>query len=340
MRYRCFSALSGKKVFTMVMIVFVMPTVFGSCGKYVRQRTTQIRQNVIFQGSNLGGLQPDEARVVVSRIAEELRVAPVDAVEDSETGGVIPDINGLEVDVEQTMVAVQAAETGEKVNPVYREIQATITMTDFPELPIYQGNPAKQQVVFLINVAWGNEFLAPMLETLKEENVGATFFLVGRWVRQNPELAQAIADAGFELANHGDSDGVSMGRIGLNEAIEQIRKCADTIESTCGVRPVYFSPHRGELSEHVKKAAIMENSRVVMWTVDTVDWKLPGVDVMTEKIMNNAGGGSLILMHPTEQTNEFLRQVIPALREKSLEPVTLSTLLNPGYFADKGVNVP
>lgn len=340
MRYRYFSALSGKKLFTMVMIIFILPTAFGSCGKYVRHRTGQISKDVTFQGSNIGGLQQDEARAIVSRIAAELCVAPVDAVEDHETGGVIPDINGLEVDVEQTMAAVLSAEAGEQVNPVYSEIQADVTMADFPELPVYQGNPAKQQVVFLINVAWGNEFLPPMLETLKEANVGATFFLVGRWVRQNPELVQTIAEAGFELANHGDSDAVSMGSIGLNEAIEQIKKCADTIESTSGVRPVYFSPHRGELSANILKAAATENSRVVMWTVDTVDWKLPGVDVMVEKIINNATGGSLILMHPTEQTNDFLRQVIPALRQNGLEPVTLSTLLSPGYFADKGVNVP
>jgi probable sporulation protein (polysaccharide deacetylase family) len=322
------------------MILFILPTVFGSCGKYARQRTGQISKDVIFQGSNLGGLPPDEARAVVSRIATELKVAPLDAVKDSETGSVIPDINGLEVDLEQTMAAVIAAKAGEQVNPVYSEIQAAVTMADFPELPVCQGNPAKQQVVFLINVAWGNEFLAPMLDTLRERNAGATFFLVGRWVRQNPQLAQAIADAGFELANHGDSDVVSMGSVGQSEAMEQIRKCADTIESTCGARPVYFSPHRGELSEHVMKAAVMENSRVVMWTLDTVDWKLPGVDMMVEKIINNAAGGSLILMHPTEQTNEFLQQIIPLLREKSLEPVTLSTLLNPGYFADKGVNLP
>lgn len=340
MRYRCFSAFSGKKVLTMVMIVFILPTVFGSCGKYVRQRTGQINKDVVFQGSNLGGLQPDEARAVVSRIASELSVAAVDAVKDDETGGVIPELSGLEVNLEQTMVAVLSAEAGEKVNPVYSETQAAISLADFPELPIYQGNPAKPQVVFLINVAWGNEYLQPILDTLEQANVGATFFLVGRWVRQNPELAQAIADAGHELANHGDSDGVSMERVGLNDAVEQIRKCADTIESTCGVRPVYFSPHRGELSEHVLKAAAMENSRVIMWTVDTVDWKLPGVAVMVDKITNNAVGGSLILMHPTEQTNEFLQQVIPALREKDLEPVTLSTLLNPGYFTAKGVNIP
>ncbi len=333
MRFRCFSVLSGKKLIA-VFIVVLLAMLLSSCGKYVRQRAGQINKDVNFQGSNLGGLQREEAKVIISRIAAGLKKDPVNAAKDSVTGGVIPDINGLEVDLEQTIAAVLAAKKGDIVRPVYCETSADITLADFPELPIYQGNPAKQQVVFLINVAWGNEYLPSMLDTLQETNVGATFFLVGRWVRQNPELAQAIAEAGFELANHGDSDGVSMGKASLNEAVEQIRKCADTIERTCGVRPVYFSPHRGELSENVMKAAALENSRVIMWTVDTVDWKLPGADVMAEKIISNATGGSLILMHPTEQTNEFLRHVIPALRQKGLEPVELSTLLSPHYLKE------
>ena len=108
-----------------------------------------------------------------------------------------------------------------------------------------------------------------------------------------------------------------------------ISKAAAVIEEVCGKRPVYFSPHRGELSEEVLQAAASLGNRTIMWTVDTVDWKLPGVAVMLEKILSQAEGGSLILMHPTEQTADFLRQVIPALRAKGLEPVSLSKLLSP-----------
>ena len=57
-------------------------------------------------------------------------------------------------------------------------------------------------VSFIINVAWGNEYLSDMLATLKKHHVSATFFLEGRWVQKNPELAKMIADAGHEVGNH------------------------------------------------------------------------------------------------------------------------------------------
>ena len=57
-------------------------------------------------------------------------------------------------------------------------------------------------VSFIINVAWGNEYLSDMLATLKEHHVSATFFLEGRWAQKNPELAKMISEAGHEVGNH------------------------------------------------------------------------------------------------------------------------------------------
>lgn len=329
MRYRCFRVLNGRKVFGMALALFVLPVAFSSCNTAIDRRGVKVSQGVMFAGNSLGGLEIEEARAVISHAAASVRSEPVDAYVDPQSKGVIPDLNGYGLDVERTLANVMRAKINETVAPVFYEIPADIKLTSFPLLPVYRGNPEKPQVSFLINVAWGNEFLPEMLEALKEADAQATFFLVGRWVRSNSELARAIAEAGFEIANHGDSDALSMGKAGLSQAAADIRKAADTIEQACGVRPVYFSPHRGELTDDVLKAAANENSRVIMWTVDTVDWKLPGVDVMHGKVLSRAEGGSLILMHPTAQTAQLLRRLIPDLRAKGLEPVKLSDLLSP-----------
>jgi probable sporulation protein (polysaccharide deacetylase family) len=339
MVYRYFSAIKGIKVFSIILVVCFLPAMFHGCGKYAR-RLSAVEKNVVFLDRDMGGLLREEVHAIVASQAERLRVPAVDATVDPETGGAVPGLHGYEVEVEQTVAAIFAAKRGEKVAPEFREIPADVTLSDFPKLAVYRGNPGKPQVTFLINVAWGNEYLDEMLKVLSDAGVGATFFLVGRWVRQNEELAQAIHNAGFELANHGDSDAASMKMLNVDAAREQIKKCADTIETVCGIRPVYFSPHRGEISGEVLEAATLENSRVIMWTVDTVDWQLPGVENMMKKILSQAGGGSLILMHPTEQTAEFLRLVIPSLRKQGLEPVTLSRLLSPSRFTEEGVNNP
>jgi peptidoglycan-N-acetylglucosamine deacetylase len=330
-RCRYFKALYGKKLFSLLLVICILPAVFGGGSKYLRRYFSGVSKDVTFNGSDMSGLLREDVNLIVSGMAKTMHTAPVDAAVDEVSGGVIPDINGCGVNIEGTVDAIMAAKKGTVVDAVCLEIPAAVRLDDFPERAVFRGNPQKQQVSFLINVAWGNEYLPEMLKVLTEENAGATFFLVGRWVRQYGELAIAIRDAGFELANHGDSDAANMGSLSVEAAREQISKCTDTIYTTCGVKVQYFSPHKGELGENVLKAAALENTRVIMWTVDTVDWKLPGVENMVNKILANAAGGSLILMHPTAQTAEFLRQVIPALRQMGLEPVMLSTLLSPTY---------
>jgi peptidoglycan-N-acetylglucosamine deacetylase len=327
MRYRLFGVLRRRQLLATLLVLFILPAALQSCGRLWRPQS--VAANVVFMGREMGGLSLEEARSVLSRLAGELHLSPVNAFIDGETGGVIPDLSGRAMDEGETLARLLAASRGTEVQPVIYDLPAKIRLQDFPVHPLYRGNPEKPQVTFLINVAWGNEYLEEMLDVLRETGAEATFFLVGRWVRGNRDAANAIAAAGFELANHGDSDAISMQNASFPQALEDIRRANDTIEEVWGQRPVYFSPHRGELTDTVLKAAAEESCRTVMWTVDTVDWKLPGVDVMLEKILGRAEGGSLILMHPTEQTAEFLRRVIPALREKGLEPVTLSTLLDP-----------
>lgn len=329
MKVRVFGTWSGKKIILVLLVFIVLPVLAAGGGRFLKKQANTVKQNVYFQDKNLGGMDINEARAVLKVAATVLGKEPVSAVIDSENGGVIPDLNGWALNVEKTLHNIMKAGKGEVVEPVMEAIPAPVTLADFPEKAIYRGNPLKRQVTFLINVAWGNEYLPGMLNVLKEEKAGATFFLVGRWVRQNPDLAAEITRLGFEVANHGDSDAVGMGSLDIDSAREQVHKCAQTILDTLGVTTKYFSPHRGELSDAVLKAAALENHRVIMWTVDTVDWMLPGVEAMVNKVSDKAAGGSLILMHPTEQGEEFLRRIIPILREKGLEPVSLSELLSP-----------
>lgn len=85
-------------------------------------------------------------------------------------------------------------------------------------------------VAFLINVAWGNEYLERMLPVLQKHNVEATFFLEGNWVKNNEQLAKKIAEKGHEIGNHSynhpDMSKLTTGRISeqLDKTNEQIEK--------------------------------------------------------------------------------------------------------------------
>ena len=85
---------------------------------------------------------------------------------------------------------------------VFEEIPPRVSLKDLPPAPIYRGLAEKPQVAFTVNVAWENEYLSPLLSTLKKYHLHITFFVEGRWAKQNPDLVNIIADGGHEIGNH------------------------------------------------------------------------------------------------------------------------------------------
>jgi len=114
----------------------------------------------------------------------------------------IPGYNGHMVDVEASYKKMKKTGQFNENMLVFKQVKPNIHLEDLPPAPIYKGNPEKPMVSFIINVAWGNEYLSDMLATLKQHHVTTTFFLEGRWAQKYPELAQMITDAGHEVGNH------------------------------------------------------------------------------------------------------------------------------------------
>lgn len=117
----------------------------------------------------------DELRAQIAGKAAELNAQPVDAVVDR-VWKAIPGYNGLEVDVEATYRNALLRGPADSLKLVYRQTEPKVSLSDLGAQPIYRGNPAKPMVSLMINVAWGNEYIVPMLDILDEEKVKVTFF--------------------------------------------------------------------------------------------------------------------------------------------------------------------
>lgn len=286
------------------------------------------REGVTLAGQAVSGLPETEVRRLLEKRAGELRLAPVNARVDPATRGLIPPLAGRVLDVEATLARVRAAAPGQRVPLAFREEPPAVTLADLPPAPIYQGNPAKRAVTFLINVAWGQEHLPRMLEVLERHKVRATFFLVGKWVERFPEEARTIAEAGHEIASHGYSSAEFAG-LTAEQVAAEIDRAEAAILAATGRKPRWFSPHKGEISPQLLRVARAKGYETILWSVDTVDWKKPGVDWMVERVTGGAHNGALILMHPTEQTAAALEPIILGLEKRGYRIVTLGTLLSP-----------
>lgn len=275
----------------------------------------------------------DELRALLQNLAARIDQTPADAYLDPATRGVIPGLNGLSLEVEETLTAILVAPAGGTVRPAVRQLQPAASIEDFPQAPVYQGNPARRELALVVNVSWGEKYL-PILEEIlalfQKFKVRGTFFLVGRWAADNPEHVRKIHAAGHELANHGYSD-PHMNGLSTAAIEEEIRETGRVIAAATGIQPRLFSPPYGEFDERVLAVADRLGYRTVLWTVDTVDWKRPGADWMVNRVLARVGPGSLVLMHPTEQIPETLRRLLPTLQQQGYGFITVSELLSPQW---------
>lgn len=239
----------------------------------------------------------------------------------------IPGYNGIMVDVDASYKNMKKSGKFDEHEFVFKEIKPTQHLQDLPPAPVYRGHSDKPMVSFVINVAWGNEYLPDMLATFKKHNISSTFFLEGNWVKKNPDLAKIIVDAGHEVGNHSYSH-PDMKKITSERARAEIIKTNEVIEATTGRKIKWFAPPSGSYNDETVKIADELKLGTIMWTVDTIDWQKPTPDVLINRVMGKIGNGSMILMHPTATTAKSMDRLITLIEEKHLKIGTVSELMS------------
>ena len=239
----------------------------------------------------------------------------------------MPGYNGIKVDIDSSFKRMKKENRFDEQKLVFLQIPPEIHLKDLPAAPIFRGHPDKPMVSFLINVAWGEEHLPGMLATLKKNNVHATFFFEGRWVKANPELTKMIADAGHELANHSYSH-PNMKTLGSDETREEIKKTNEVIEATTGKKAFWFGPPSGSYRDETVQIAHSLQMRTVMWTVDTIDWQKPSPELLIQRVTSKVHPGAMILMHPTDPTAKALERLIEDIKGRNLRIGTVSKLMD------------
>ncbi|QRG65445.1 polysaccharide deacetylase family protein [Brevibacillus choshinensis] len=253
---------------------------------------------------------------------------PIDAVFDKSWKAAVPGYNGRIVDVEASVSKMIATGTVSPEMMVYKELPPAVSLEQLGTLPIYRGNPNKPAISFMINVAWGNEYLDSMLDILDKHGVKTTFFLDGSWVKRYPEEAKKIAARGHEIGNHAYSH-PDMNTLGMQRIHQEISKTQDIIQKTIGVKPTLFAPPSGAFNQRVVQIAQSSyQMKTILWTADTVDWQKPSSSWVIRKISRLMGNGVLVLMHPTAASEASLDQLLTIAKQKGLVPTTVSEVIS------------
>ena len=264
----------------------------------------------------------------IEKYAEENNSVPIDAKVDP-IWKAIPGYNGRTVDIEASYKKMKARQRFDEKKIVYKEVTPKIHLEDLDLAthPIYRGNPQKPMVAFLINVAWGNEYIPTILESLEKHETKATFFLDGSWVKKNPDVAKKIMDAGHEIGNHAYSH-PDLKQRSMEETRQEIAKTNKVIEETLGIQTKWFAPPSGSFNETTIQVANKLKMRTILWTVDTVDWKNPAASEMVNRVVSKVDNGAMVLMHPTKPVAEGMDKMITKIKGKGYKLGTVSELLS------------
>jgi len=135
-----------------------------------------------------------------------------------------------------------------------------------------------------------------LLEVLAKRDVHATFFLIGRYVRQRPEIAREVVKAGHVVGNHTFTHPL----LSLQSAAEirrQLTDCHKALQDAVGEHSNLFRPPFGGRRPAVLRIARELGLEPVMWNVTGYDWNAPPSAVIERKVTKQIRGGDVILLH-------------------------------------------
>ncbi len=167
-------------------------------------------------------------------------------------------------------------------------------------------------------------FTAELLDGLKERGVSASFFLIGDSAEKNRDLVRRIHDEGHLVGVHCMKHG-DLTKETVEEASKELEKTRECLLEITGSRPEYVRPPYGAWNQSLEDAVDMEP---VLWTVDSLDWKLQDPDRVAARVLKTVKDGDIILMHDGFSSSvEAAFRIVDNLQARGYTFVTVDELM-------------
>ena len=207
--------------------------------------------------------------------------------------------------------------------------------TNRPLLLYWHGNPLEKKIALTFDDGPNEPYTSEVLKVLKENNVRATFFLVGKNVEANPQAARDIVAAGHAIGNHSYDHHNLVTRTN-DQVRREILKTEKAIEDATGQKTTLLRPPYGEKDALTLRQSSKLGYVMIEWDVSAEDWRRPGPEKIVTNVVPHVRNGSIILMHDGDkihhgdrsQTVAALPQIIAQLRQEGYEFVTIPDLLS------------
>ena len=170
-----------------------------------------------------------------------------------------------------------------------------------------------------------------VIDVLNKYDIKATFFVLGSRAINNKDILKKMADSGMEIGNH-TYNHLLLTKYDENKIRSEIEDTSEVIYSATKKKPKLLRPSYGSVNNKIKKVA---NMPIIIWDIDTLDWKYHNSKRITSRIVNKVRDGDIILMHDIYSASlNALSNIIPILQDNGYEFVTIDEL-----FYYKGISL-
>lgn len=162
-----------------------------------------------------------------------------------------------------------------------------------------------------------------VLDILEKHNVVATFFVLGTKIKGNEYILKRIQESGSEIGNH-TYNHLLLTKYSEEKILKEINDTSKLIYATTGKYPTLLRPSYGSVNKKIKK---LSNFPIIIWNIDTLDWKYHNSNKIAARVIRMANDGDIVLMHDIySATANSLNIIIPKLKEMGYSFVTVSDL--------------
>jgi len=194
-------------------------------------------------------------------------------------------------------------------------------------VPIYSVDTKEKKVALTFDAAWGSDKTEKIVNILKENGVGGTFFLVGFWIEENKDKVKIIDEAGIDIGTHSNTH-PKMSTLSNEKIREELSYSMKLLKDITGKDVSFFRPPFGDYNDNLINIATELGLKTIQWDTDTLDWKGLSANEILTRVKTSVKNGSIILCHNnSDHIVEALPLIISYLKEQGYQMVKISELV-------------
>lgn len=183
-------------------------------------------------------------------------------------------------------------------------------------------DPSKPMIALTFDDGPRAESTNLILDVLEQYNCRATFFVLGSRARNEKKTLKRAAALGCDIGNHSYSH-ARLSTLNKKGKKKEISKTNDILKKIINKKAKFVRTPYGQIDGVIKHI----NSPVILWNVDTMDWKTLKPKKIIKEATKDIKDGDIILMHDIyNSTAEAVETIVPTLLKKGYQLVTVSEL--------------